>query len=202
MLRDILLGVLTFLLIIYGIVLLKNKKANNQEDSVVIILTIVIISLSYLTYMIFKYTKKKETFSNPAPLDYKIGDLSGLYLAAGDKLSYNNLTPDELLKISDLNLDTGDKLSYNNLTAAELIEKQKMIYYSPVGSAHILNPDPHANKHYPSVDGKVNSPKSLFMFAYNQSSPECCPSSYSSDRGCVCLSEDQKDFLNKGGIVK
>jgi hypothetical protein len=53
----------------------------------------------------------------------------------------------------------------------------------------------------PSVDGTPNGPKSLFVFTFNQSSPECCmnehASGYSSSHGCVCLSENQKKYFSK-----
>lgn len=28
---------------------------------------------------------------------------------------------------------------------------------------------------------------SMFLFTHNQASPECCPSTWSTDRGCVCM---------------
>lgn len=47
----------------------------------------------------------------------------------------------------------------------------------------------------PSVDGSPNGPKSLFMFAYNKVSPECCigerSSGYSTSGGCVCVTDKQ-----------
>lgn len=57
--------------------------------------------------------------------------------------------------------------------------------------------DPAAN--YPSVDGSDDSPKDMFVFAYNQSSPECCPSTYSTDRGCVCTTDEQRNFISGRG---
>ena len=46
--------------------------------------------------------------------------------------------------------------------------------------------------------------KDLFMFKKNKCSPDCCPSQYSCDRGCVCLSEDQEAvlYLNGGNKSK
>ena len=35
----------------------------------------------------------------------------------------------------------------------------------------------------------------MFMFAYNQCRPECCPSTYSCDKGCVCTTEQQRKFI-------
>lgn len=51
-----------------------------------------------------------------------------------------------------------------------------------------------------SVNGKPDGPKSMFMFAYNKYSPSCCPSTYSTSKGCVCMTDDQKKFINNRGI--
>ena len=52
-----------------------------------------------------------------------------------------------------------------------------------------------------SVDGTKNGPKSLFTFAYNKCSPDCCfGSPYSCNGGCVCLTEEQKkNFARQRG---
>lgn len=36
---------------------------------------------------------------------------------------------------------------------------------------------------------------SMFMFANNYSSPECCPSTFSTDNGCVCTTEQQRKLV-------
>ena len=51
----------------------------------------------------------------------------------------------------------------------------------------------------PSVSGDKNDPKSMFMFAYNQSSPDCCPSTFSTSTGCVCTTKKQREYINKRG---
>lgn len=50
----------------------------------------------------------------------------------------------------------------------------------------------------PSTDGK-NGPNQMFMFAFNRASPECCPSSYSTSQGCVCMTNDQTNFISQRG---
>lgn len=43
-------------------------------------------------------------------------------------------------------------------------------------------------------------PDSLFMFKNNQCKPECCPSSFACDGGCVCTSPDQRQVIaSRGG---
>ena len=51
---------------------------------------------------------------------------------------------------------------------------------------------------FPSVDG-VSNKNSMFMFAYNKSSPDCCPSTYTTSTGCVCTNSDQRKYLNNRG---
>jgi hypothetical protein len=42
-------------------------------------------------------------------------------------------------------------------------------------------------------------PDSLFIFKNNQSKPECCSASYSSDTGCVCTTPEQRNYINMRG---
>ena len=52
----------------------------------------------------------------------------------------------------------------------------------------------------PTVDGEEGSPKSLFPFTFNKSSPDCCPSTFSTSTGCVCTTENQRRFINRRGM--
>jgi hypothetical protein len=55
----------------------------------------------------------------------------------------------------------------------------------------------------PSVDGSKDGAKSMYMFSYNKCAPECCKDSpYSCDRGCVCLTPNQYEFIGKRGDNK
>jgi len=38
---------------------------------------------------------------------------------------------------------------------------------------------------------------SMFMFARSYSSPECCPSTFSTDRGCVCTTPEQRKYVGQ-----
>ena len=56
----------------------------------------------------------------------------------------------------------------------------------------------------PTIDGQPGSPKKMFMFANNRTSPNCCPGTFSTSTGCVCTTENQRDFIasrgnNQGG---
>ena len=52
----------------------------------------------------------------------------------------------------------------------------------------------------PTVDGDPNSPQRLFMFANNKASLNCCPSTYSTDRGCVCSTDKQDKYIRRRGF--
>ncbi len=52
----------------------------------------------------------------------------------------------------------------------------------------------------PSVDGHPDSDKKMFMLANNRTSPNCCPSTFSTSTGCVCTTKNQRDFVaSRGG---
>ena len=52
----------------------------------------------------------------------------------------------------------------------------------------------------PPVDGTDGAPRSMHMFAFNKCAPECClDSPYSCDRGCVCMTDNQYDYLDRRG---
>ena len=51
----------------------------------------------------------------------------------------------------------------------------------------------------PSLDGTPDQPNKMFMFANNQSSPSCCPSTFTTSTGCVCTTDKQMDFVASRG---
>ena len=52
----------------------------------------------------------------------------------------------------------------------------------------------------PTLDGSPDQPNKMFMFANNQSSPNCCPSTFSTSTGCVCTTDKQRDFVASRGF--
>jgi hypothetical protein len=53
----------------------------------------------------------------------------------------------------------------------------------------------------PPVDGVKGSAEKKFMFANNKSSLACCPSTFSTSTGCVCTTENQRDFIAARGVL-
>ena len=54
----------------------------------------------------------------------------------------------------------------------------------------------------PSIDGHPDSDKKMFMLANNRTSPNCCPSTFSTSTGCVCTTKNQRDFIASRGAGK
>ena len=52
----------------------------------------------------------------------------------------------------------------------------------------------------PSITGKKGAPEKMSSFANNQASLSCCPSTYSTSTGCICTTEDQRNFINSRGM--
>ena len=53
----------------------------------------------------------------------------------------------------------------------------------------------------PPINGVLGSPQNMFMFSNNNSSPNCCPSTFSTSTGCVCTTENQRKFVNRRGMA-
>ena len=53
----------------------------------------------------------------------------------------------------------------------------------------------------PPIDGVKGSPEKNFMFANNITSPACCPSTFSTSTGCVCTTQNQRDFIAARGVL-
>jgi hypothetical protein len=51
----------------------------------------------------------------------------------------------------------------------------------------------------PSASNLSGDPSQLFMFANNKASLDCCPSVYSTSQGCVCMTDDQINWLSQRG---
>lgn len=82
-----------------------------------------------------------------------------------------------------------------------LIPKDKLVVYQgntlpdKASGGPVLDQD----NSLPTVDGTSDSARSMFMMAFNQCDPSCCPSTYSCSGGCVCMTKDQVNFVGTRG---
>jgi len=109
---------------------------------------------------------------NPAQLETKIGEYDGQRLSNCPKSFWRHPPANEKLNVGNLYVPQGTPLP--NI---------------PSSSGPLTNG--------PEVDGVTGSPKDMFVFAYNQCKPECCPSTYSCSGGCVCTTKKQRAFIGQ-----
>lgn len=135
-------------------------------------------------------------YSEPAPMNFKIGKYDKIRLNTDLHQNRRILTPG--IK--------GDQVT-NNVTNCDwrhapcnLPLMGKNEFYTPDGKTEILKDD-ITTPYLPSVNGNPNGPRKMFMLAYNQCRPECCPSTYSCDHGCVCTNKQQREYLAKRGVI-
>jgi hypothetical protein len=75
------------------------------------------------------------------------------------------------------------------------LETDAVAGYSGVSPILGSEPKPISEKPY-----EMANDTELFQFENNRISADCCPSAFSTDRGCVCLTDSQKkEFESRGG---
>ena len=104
------------------------------------------------------------------------------------------------------NVDGGKMGQYDNIVLKDTPNTNKILPDSPYtlfGTPTSLEDkvskiDKVFNDNYPSVEPNSDV-KSMFMWKNNKCSPDCCPSLFSCDRGCVCNTEEQDSYLDSRG---
>ena len=173
------------ILLILGCIYAGSLKTPTSRLNVIIGMLTFILVICYLQL-------NNEGFSgytSYAPLNYTLQNGNNTNCGG---LNYNNINN----QISSTGTYDGIKLK-SELVTKPLINP--VTIFSPVGDGIKLT-EPLGNQMYPTVDGKPNSPKHLFSFAYNNVSPDCCGySNLSSDMGCVCYSPEQLSRIRNRG---
>jgi len=125
----------------------------------------------------------KEGFENPPKAVKQMSDMMGPYdglcLQTGNN-QYWMKSPDETALVPNDALFT---------------------YLSSQGPTKPMFTDNSA-LYGPSIDGHPDSDKKMFMLANNRTSPNCCPSTFSTSTGCVCTTKNQRDFIAARGASK
>ena len=112
-----------------------------------------------------------------------------------------NQLPDMMGPYDGLCLQTGNKQSWMKTPdETALVPNDALFtYLSSQGPTKPVFTDNSALTG-PSVDGHPASDKKMFMLANNRTSPNCCPSTFSTSTGCVCTTKNQRDFIaSRGG---
>jgi hypothetical protein len=181
-----LLGLLLILVIIF-------VESNRDLNQLIYALVVLIVLVGGT--MISQPRNKTESFTGYAPVKYDMGVCGGKTLTAADGIKMSAWDG-----ISYTNPGTEPERQHKWRHSPSNLPLVKDTYItSPVGD-DILLTDDLTSAYYPTVDGKEGSQQRMFLFAQNQVRPECCPSTYSSDRGCVCTTESQRNLIaGRGG---
>ena len=168
---------LFFFLIFLSLILHKNNVKNINK---LFISFFSLVLLFFIDDHCNRYSDVSEKFTNDnskyAPIKYSMGPYD------------------------DLILKPEGCSNWRHPPACKKLYKPSTLY-TPQGNPFPLKPKNTSlvNSNGPNVDGTPNTPNDMFMFAYNQCRPECCPSTYSCDHGCVCTNEQQRNFINSRG---
>ena len=111
-----------------------------------------------------------------------------------------NQKPDMMGPYDGLCLQTGNKQAWMKTPdETALVPNDALFtYLSSQGPTKPVFTD-NSSLNGPSVDGHPDSDKKLFMLANNRTSPNCCPSTFSTSTGCVCTTKNQRDFVSSRG---
>ena len=170
------LGLVIIFLTLKSLILIKDGQNiidnlfSLENFSILLILLLVKILVSHF----LKEEKENKNIENFAPTDYSMGKYSNLMLK-----------PD----------------SCSDWRKAPACNKLYSKVYVPQGNQLPLKPNfSKPINEGPPVDGnsEEDKRKDMFIFAYNKSSPECCPATYATSTGCICTTKNHSTCLNKG----
>jgi len=95
----------------------------------------------------------------------------------------------------DFNVGNGIIGSYDNIKFER--DPKKILNYNMINNNKFFVPQ---GTPLPLKNEMIYSelPKdSMFIFANSYASPDCCPSTYSTDRGCICTTDFQKKYIGE-----
>ncbi len=174
---------LVLLLLLIVLFIRVQPKSNRLVGFVILVSLVLVICLQDV----------KENFLGYADLGHQMGQCSGLRVSED-----NSIGP--LIQSHDgIRLSNKDEPSCGwRKSPCHLPLVTDTTIYSPVGDGIRLTEDP-ASSTFPTIEGVEGGSKHLFMLAQNQCRPECCPGTYSCDRGCICTTAQQRKFINTRG---
>ena len=172
--------------IVFMIIVFMNSKLKYRMKETELLLLSIVVGIFLIIIVNLLFNKNQEHFMDnifddkyPSMGKQSIGPFDNLILKPDDDSTWRHPPSNlPLYKPSTLYTPQGTPLPLKN---------QAKITSLPLYS------------NAPSVDGSANAPKNMFMFAYNQCRPECCPSTFSCDHGCICTTEQQRNFINSRG---
>ena len=96
-----------------------------------------------------------------------------------------------IIILSYLNNNRNENFSiFKSLDTNEVVNTGRIFYENPKKNNNLKKIGPQND--LPTYDNRT-----LHMFSQNECKPECCPSQYSCDRGCICMTDEQRMRLYK-----
>ncbi len=182
--------ILGLILILVAVYLESNRKMDQLFYALAILVILLIGSMMT--------NKPNEGFLGFAPTEYSMGSCGGRALKAEDSIVRNPAVSWEGVTYKNTSEEPDRKHQWRRPPTNLPLVKDTYIT-SPIGEDILLGDD-LVSPYYPSVDGKPDSQRRMFMFAQNQCRPDCCPATYSCDGGCVCTTEAQRNMIaGRGG---
>jgi len=177
-----------FVLMLVALYVINRQKSKSLTYALGLLAIILIVCAN--THDNIEHFSSGLQYAN---LEYKMGPMSGLKLKESDGLNQHAFSTFDGLKLHNTKSGCGWRHP-----PCDVPLLSKVDITTPVGEDITLTNDP-VSYSFPTIDGDKNSPQKMFMLAHNQSSPKCCPSTFSTDRGCVCLTKKQSNYINGRG---
>ena len=196
------------ILLIYGFILFKVLKPTQTKE--MILLTLVAYML--LTYEGFGegFTEEVEISVNDSTNGSVNGSTNGSVAESAPKIpsKYNikpkkkSDPPTNMGPYDGVCLTTGNKESWmKSPDNTDLIPNDELYSYLGSQGPVKMRLSDQAALIGPPIDGVKGSAEKKFMFANKKTSLACCPSTFSTSTGCVCTTENQRDFIAGRGII-
>lgn len=191
------------ILLIYGFILFKVLKPNQTKE---------MILLTIAAYILLTYEGFTEGLTNNSVNKTTNDSVNG---TVPSNIATNGVTDDggsikgptvsqqlNMGPYDGICLKTGNKEYWmKSPDNTDLIPNDKL--YSYLGSQGPLKMrlSDQAALIGPPIDGVTGSAEKKFMFANNKASLACCPSTFSTSTGCICTTENQRDFVAGRGVI-
>jgi hypothetical protein len=182
--------ILGLVLILVAVYLESNRKMDQLFYALALLVVLLLGSVIS--------NKPKESFLGFAPTQYNMGSCGGKHIKPEDSIARNPYSSWEGVTYKTTTDEPNRQHQWRRPPSNLPLVKDTYIT-SPIGEDILLGDD-LVSPYYPSVDGKPESQRRMFMFAQNQCRPDCCPATYSCDGGCVCTTEEQRNLIaGRGG---
>ena len=180
------------ILVILGCIYAGSLKTSKSRLTVVVFILVIILILCYIQ-MSYKNKEMFSGFNGYSPLNYVMtnGGSGGNVGIDGQDSNvdcgrYN---------YGDINSQIGPSGTYDGLRLKSRMATNPLIndvtIFNNVGDGYVLK-DAMNSENFPTIDGQLDSPKSMFVLKNNAVSWDCCPSTFGAGmNGCVCPSKEQ-----------